>query len=186
MSAGANHNLGIKTNGTLWAWGRDNYRQLGDGTTTFSNSLSPVQIGAGTNWSIIEAGDLHSLGIKTDGTLWAWGNNNTVQLGDGTITARITPVHIGTGTSWANISTGDLHSLGIKTDGTLWAWGRNYYGQLGIGTTTDQKSPLEITIKPNPPSQYQICIPNFIKTVTEVNNIYFPGISYVEAPMTNG
>ena len=86
----------------------------------------------------------HFLGIKNDGTLWAWGYNGMGQLGDGSITNRATPVQVGTATNWVDFAVGAYHSLGIKSDGTLWAWGFNAWSSLGDGTNTDRHSPVQI------------------------------------------
>ncbi|MFP3670697.1 regulator, partial [Priestia sp. SIMBA_032] len=86
------HTLALKTNGTLWGWGRNNYGQLGDGTTTAKTI--PVQIGTATNWKSIDAGDHHSIGTKTNGMLWGWGYNQYGQLGDGTTMSKIEPTQI--------------------------------------------------------------------------------------------
>ena len=131
--------------GTLWAWGRSNVGQLGDGTIV--SKSSPIQIGALTTWSKIYSSKpgSHSLAIKTDGTLWAWGYNAQGQLGDGTIVSKSSPIQVGALTTWAEISTGSNHSLAIKTDGTLWSWGDNdAYGQLGDGTIVRKSSPIQV------------------------------------------
>jgi len=144
VSCGYQYGLAVRQDGTLWAWGRtDNNGSLGDGTTTAS--ASPIQIGTDTNWSKVYAGELHSMAIKTNGTLWAWGTNAWGYLGDGTQTSRNSPVQIGAGTDWASIALGDRHSLGIKTNGTLWAWGYNDQGQVGDGTSGNfRTSPVQI------------------------------------------
>jgi alpha-tubulin suppressor-like RCC1 family protein len=144
VSCGYQYGLAVRQDGTLWAWGRtDNNGSLGDGTTTAS--ASPIQIGTDTNWSKVYAGELHSMAIKTNGTLWAWGTNAYGYLGDGTQTSRNSPVQIGTGTDWASIALGDRHSLGIKTNGTLWAWGYNDQGQVGDGTSGNfRATPVQI------------------------------------------
>ena len=102
--AGLGHSLGIKTDGTLWAWGLNLYGQLGVTTTTtlqgFPVALVPVQVGTDSNWARIIPGIDATLVLKTDGTLWAWGHNNTGELGDGTTTDRPTPVRIGNRTDW--------------------------------------------------------------------------------------
>ncbi len=95
-------------------------------------------------WKTISAGTFHSLGIKTDGTLWAWGNNSNNQLGDGTSINKNTPVQIGTDTNWKKVFAAEKYSVAIKTDGTLWAWGNNQFGSLGDGTTTNRTTPTKI------------------------------------------
>ena len=92
----------------------------------------------------VAAEGYHSLLIKPDGSLWAWGRNDYGQLGDGTTTGSSSPVQVGTSTDWVTVISGLYHSLAIKSDGTLWAWGRNDYGQLGDGTTTDKSSPVQV------------------------------------------
>ncbi len=90
----------------------------------------------------LAVGWYHSLAIKTDGSLWAWGYNAWGQLGDGTTTDRWTPVRVLTGV--AAVSAGADHTVARKTDGSLWAWGANWYGQLGDGTTTNHLSPVPV------------------------------------------
>jgi alpha-tubulin suppressor-like RCC1 family protein len=99
---------------------------------------------ASIDWKMIDAGGYHSVGIKADGSLWAWGYNTSGQLGDGTNTDRSSPVQIGTATNWASIACGLYHTIATKTDGSLWAWGSNGEGQLGDGTTTSRTSPVPI------------------------------------------
>ena len=92
----------------------------------------------------ISAGHAHSVALKTDGSLWAWGNNSSGGLGDGTNIQRGTPVQIGANKDWLAISAGDVHSVALKTDGSLWAWGYNSNGQLGDGTNTNRNTPVQI------------------------------------------
>jgi alpha-tubulin suppressor-like RCC1 family protein len=126
----------------LYTWGHNYYGQLGDGT--MDEKTSPAKVGTATNWVQISTGYMHTIAIKSDGTLWAWGANWFGQLGDGTTTDRLSPVQIGTATNWSKVSVSYGHTIAIKTDGTLWAWGYNEYGQLGDSTTTDKLSPLKI------------------------------------------
>jgi alpha-tubulin suppressor-like RCC1 family protein len=137
------HTAAIKTDGTLWLWGNNDYGNLGDNTTI--RKSSPVQtIALGTNWKQVTCGSYHSAAIKTDGTLWLWGRNDVGQLGDNTRTDKSSPIQTVTGgTNWKQVACGYKHSAAIKTDGTLWLWGRNDVGQLGDNTRTDKSSPIQ-------------------------------------------
>ena len=95
-------------------------------------------------WQSVSAGDNHTVAIKTDGTLWAWGYNSNGQLGDLTNIDKNIQTQIGSATNWQSVSAGDNHTVAIKTDGTLWAWGYNSSGQLGNGTTLDKNTPTQI------------------------------------------
>ena len=142
ISAGY-HTAGIKSDGTLWIWGRNNVGQLGDNTLV--DKSSPVQtVTAGNNWRLVSCGSNHTAAIKTDGTLWVWGNNYQSQLGDNTTVSKSSPIQTITGgNSWVQVSCGTTHTAAIKTDGTLWTWGLNSEGQLGINTTTHRSSPVQ-------------------------------------------
>ncbi|UPQ79839.1 fibronectin type III domain-containing protein [Flavobacterium azooxidireducens] len=95
-------------------------------------------------WQTISAGYTHSVGIKTDGTLWAWGDNGYGQLGDATTTSKNTPTQIGSANNWESVSASGGFTIAIKVDGSLWAWGNNTFGQLGDGTTTNRTTPTLI------------------------------------------
>lgn len=142
LSSGLAYSHLIDSDGSLWAWGKNDVGQLGNGTTV--NRLTPVQIGSSNNWSQVSTKQSHSLAIKEDGTLWAWGENGYGQLGDGTNIDRHSPVQIGSDGDWAKVTAGFSSSFGIKTDGTLWAWGRNNSGVLGDGTNIDRLSPVQV------------------------------------------
>ncbi len=96
------------------------------------------------DWSKITAGGGHTLALKSDGTLWAWGYNAYGQLGNNSHVNRYAPVQVGSDDSWASLATGFSHSLALKNDGTLWAWGQNDNGQLGDGTTVERKIPVQV------------------------------------------
>lgn len=151
VSAGEEYSLATKIDGTLWAMGKNNSGELGDGTT--QTKRIPGKIGTDNNWQAISAGSSnggfsgHSLAIKTDGTLWAWGSDASGQIGNGSIITgnQLNPTQIQIpGGPWQSVSAGDEHSLAIKMDGTLWAWGSNADGQLGDGTTSNKTSPFSV------------------------------------------
>ena len=93
----------------------------------------------------IAPGDNHTIAIKADGTLWAWGYNNISQLGNNTVGGNVPyPFQVGSETSWRKCAAGNAHSLAIKADGTLWAWGGNVYGQQGTSNTNTHASPVQV------------------------------------------
>jgi len=144
ISAGSSHNLAIKTDGSLWAWGRNDAGELGDGSAT--DKLSPVKIM--TDVIAASAGSGHNLAIKADGSLWAWGLNDCGQIGDGAQSSeeeradRLKPVKIMD--DIAAVSAGNGHSLAVTKYGSLFAWGWNNNGQLGDGSAEDKHSPVKV------------------------------------------
>ena len=152
ISAGY-HCLAVKLNGTLWGWGVNGSGQLG--TNDRVTRSSPVQIGSSTNWSRVSTGaSALSLGVKTDGTLWAWGTNNNGQLGlneAGVFLYRSSPTQVGVATNWNKVSAGQFYSLATKTNGTLWSWGNNSSGGLGLNTATsyNRSSPTQVGVATN-------------------------------------
>ena len=135
--------LGLKTDGTLWAWGRNHKGQIGSNTVTTPGVSSPIQIGTDTTWGSEFSLVSHALAIKTDGTLWAWGENAYGGLAQNNTTLRSSPVQI-PGTTWSKVTTTNQANIATKTDGTLWAWGYNHRGQLGQNNTTPYSSPVQI------------------------------------------
>lgn len=122
VAGGNDHSLAIKTNGTLWSWGANEYGQLGDATNT--DRHTPVQIGSDTTWQAVAAGWTHSIAAKNDGSLWGWGSG---PLGDGTTTDRNTPVQSmfpdtqdsdsdGINDEWELFYFGDLTTAGATSD----------------------------------------------------------------------
>jgi alpha-tubulin suppressor-like RCC1 family protein len=144
VSAGENFSLGIKTDGTLWAWGQNSNR-LGLGLANLANQNLPTQVGTANDWATVSAGNVHSLAVKTNGTLWSWGNGQFGQLGNGVFNSATPNVtQVGTATDWLTVSAGNRFSLAIKTTGTLWSWGWNNVGQLGINNVIDQNLPVQV------------------------------------------
>jgi alpha-tubulin suppressor-like RCC1 family protein len=143
VACGANHTVAVRQDGTLWAWGQNANGQVGTGSAGGLQQV-PVQVGTATTWQSAAAGTSFTLAVRTDGSLWAWGDNAAGQLGDGTTTPHFTPARIGTATNWAYVAAGYGHVVALRTDGTLWTWGLNANGQLGNGTTTNRLTPLQV------------------------------------------
>jgi alpha-tubulin suppressor-like RCC1 family protein len=133
--------IALKTDGTLWAWGRNQYGEV-DPNIGITRS-SPIQIGALTTWSQIAGTSASILAIKTNGTLWAWGDGSFGTLGLGNVNPQSSPTQVGALTTWSQIAC-STSSFGIKTDGTLWAWGLNSFGTLGLGNVVSKSSPVQV------------------------------------------
>jgi len=139
--------LTVKTDGTLWCWGRNINGDLGQNQSGPTKVSSPVQI-PGTTWKYVTGGsaDFATAAIKTDGTLWAWGGNNFGPLGQNNRTSYSSPVQI-PGTTWDKIDGGASVFIATKTDGTLWSWGYANQGNLGLnaqGANASRSSPTQI------------------------------------------
>ena len=141
VSCGRSHTAAIKTDGTLWTWGRDHYGQLGIGVQT-SRSSPGTTVGGGTNWRQVSAGGRHTAAVKTDGTLWTWGTNLEGQLGEVAGNRSSPATTAGGGTTWKQVACGYNHTAAVKTDGTLWTWGQGQFGRIGDGTVTNRSSPV--------------------------------------------
>jgi alpha-tubulin suppressor-like RCC1 family protein len=146
ISVGPSTTASIKTDGTLWVWGRGLSGRLGNSAVT--NRSSPVQtFAAGNNWKDVSTNSYHTVAIKTDGTLWTWGANVFGQLGNnanGNLGSRSSPVQtFSAGTNWKQASAGFAHTAAIKTDGSLWVWGYNTAGELGNSSIIAASSPTQ-------------------------------------------
>jgi alpha-tubulin suppressor-like RCC1 family protein len=142
VSAGLDHTIALKSDGTVWAWGANLYGQLGDSTAP-STSFTPRKIPSLANVVAISAGNNHNLALKSDGTLWAWGNNSYGQVGNNSTSTVYNPVQVLTNVK--AISAGWLTSIALKNDGTVWVWGGDTYGQLGDGLSTQKNIPSQMT-----------------------------------------
>ena len=160
FSGGGIHSTVLKKDGKIWAWGDNDSRgfggQLGDGSTV--DSAVPVQTTQATELiavTAIAAGELHTVALKFDGTVWTWGNNERDQLGNGTsgtVNYEDSPVQIPDPADSSKpfsdvvqIASGVEHSLTLKSDDTVWAWGANPDGQLGNGTQDDSDIPVQVS-----------------------------------------
>lgn len=141
----------IKTDGTLWVWG-SNFQSGSAGLGTYDDLgyFTPRQVGTDANWAKVSAGSGFTAAVKTDGTLWTWGENQGGKLGvtnpDNSYKTNV-PIQVGTETNWFNIFAQNISSaFAIKTDGTLWAWGNNgiYLGYPNATDNNNYRSPKQV------------------------------------------
>ncbi|QOY85751.1 RCC1-like domain-containing protein [Paludibaculum fermentans] len=144
VSTSASHGLAIRQDSTVWSWGVGAFGLLGDGVTTAHVVVSPRQIPGLSGVVAVSAGYFHSLALKSDGTVWAWGSNTSGQLGNGTTSDNGTPMQVAGLTGITSIAAGRSHSLARRNDGAVFVWGDNTFGQLGDGTQTDRWTPVRL------------------------------------------
>ena len=161
VSAGDFHSLAIDQDGNTWAWGRNDYGQLGNGKTSGTNAnptpssvlLDPKHASTVLKAVQVSAGGSLSLAIDQDGNTWAWGHNDYGQLGNGSRSdlrnpvpnsVLLNPKDTSTVLKAVQVSAGWAHSLAVDTNGNAWAWGQNNYGKLGNNTTSNQYSPVKV------------------------------------------
>ena len=144
VSVGGNHSTVVRTDGTMWSWGCNANGQLGDNTVV--SKSSPVSVVGGfTDWCQVSVGCTHTAAVRTNGTIWSWGNNGNGQLGNDTISTRSSPVSVVGGfTDWCQVSAGGFHTAAVRTNGTIWSWGVNQCGRLGDNTTVNKSSPVSV------------------------------------------
>ena len=134
---------GAKSTGELISgWGYNEYGQLGIGS--YTDAKSPSAFSAPGSFVGIASGSIHTLALRSDGTVWAWGRNSNGQLGLGSLTSSVAPRMIPGLPRVVTIATGYDHSLAITADGALWTWGGNFTGQLGIGNKNDSPVPMKV------------------------------------------
>jgi alpha-tubulin suppressor-like RCC1 family protein len=155
VACGTYNTLAIKQDGALWAWGLNDYGQLGQGTIDSRAHAAPTQVGHAHDWVTVSCGYGDGFAVKRDGTLWAWGNNCDMggNLGLGPYDWRTTsgawfdewsPTRVGHASDWTAVHYGYFHGLALKKDGTLWGWGGNFYGALGTGKATFRWAPAKV------------------------------------------
>lgn len=145
VQIGGAHAMALQADGSLWGWGINVTGAGAVGAGPQGYVASPILVGTNYQWKAVALDGTSTMAIRSDSSLWAWGNNSSGQLGDGTLTSRSRPVHVGTDTNWTTIAMGERHSLAIRADGTLWAWGENNDGQLGTGgKTTGSTTPVQV------------------------------------------
>jgi alpha-tubulin suppressor-like RCC1 family protein len=165
ISCGDTFTVAVKNDGTVYAWGLNNVGQLGYGSYNATSGhadyqkTSPIQVLNLTGIDSVSSGREHTLALKNDGTVWAWGEGrNSGRLGDGFELIRATPVQVvgsgGIGTQLTGITAivaGGYQSHALKAnDGTVWSWGVNGQGQLGNGTLVKSIIPVQVKISSSP------------------------------------
>ncbi|MEO5331963.1 MAG: Ig-like domain-containing protein [Magnetococcus sp. YQC-5] len=138
------HNAVVRSNGTVWTWGLNKKGQLGQGIVS-EVSYIPAQVNNLSGVQMVQVGETHTVVLKSDGTVWTWGENSSGQLGNGTLVDSLVPVQVTGLTSVTSIASGNHFVLALKSDGTVWAWGENNSGIVGNGTTTNQTTPVKVT-----------------------------------------
>ncbi len=143
IAAGDFHSIALLGVGSVWAWGHNDHGQLGNNNTG-TDSSQPVQAKGLAGVVAIAAGAAHSLAVRSDGTVWAWGDNSSGELGNNSTTDSPVPVQVHNLTNVVAVAAGGNHSLALRGDGTVWAWGENPWGQLGDSTATDRHEPVQV------------------------------------------
>src|SRR3546814_16764713 len=121
----------------MWSWGNHTFTRLGTGSTVAVDELDPVQIGGTSDWRMVAAGYKNNAAIKSDGSLWTWGNNESLQLGKGSTGSVRTPTQIGAD-SWRMVAATHEHVLAIKSAGPPRSWGQSQ-GSPGLGQSRSEE-----------------------------------------------
>lgn len=148
--SGANsgyHTCAVRANGSAWSWGMNIGGQLGNADTVYRSSPVSV-VGGFSDWVQVSAGSRFSIGLRANGSLWAWGRNGYGQLGNADTVYRSSPVSVVGGFSdWTQVSAGLFHAAAVRANGTIWTWGNNNEGRLGInlaGSSAHRSSPVSV------------------------------------------
>lgn len=144
VSSGSQTAYALKSDGTVWAWGDNYYGQLGNGSSA-ATSATPVQVKNITGITAIAGGLANGYALRSDQTVWSWGDNNSGQLGNNSTTPSTVPVQVSGLTAATAIAAGGRVAFASRSDGTVRAWGANDSGQLGNGTTTNAKTPVQVS-----------------------------------------
>ncbi len=146
--ASESHSVALRNDGTVWSWGRNNLGQLGRDDSINGDGHIPNPVPGLSDIVGLSLGRNHTLALKNDGTVWAWGDNTRGQIGNGVASVQpvAVPFQIPGLTNIRLVAAGSLHSLAVGNDGIVWAWGDNTQGQLGQGATgiLPGKTPVQV------------------------------------------
>ncbi|OGC24008.1 hypothetical protein A3J90_01930 [candidate division WOR-1 bacterium RIFOXYC2_FULL_37_10] len=164
LGCGGRFSVALKTDGTVWVWGSNTEQVLGPKHTEEEMIAYAIQVEVPEVVTAIAAGDLHILALTKDGNVYAWGNNDSGQLGTGSVGGRHpNPTKVNLPFPVVAIAAGTLHSLAVDKNGNVWVWGHNLYGELGRPSDNDGTEPSPI----------RIVLPPKIKAVAVVGGLYF-------------
>lgn len=141
VSAGQGHTCGIRTDGSLWCWGRNGPPVLGLPAGSPGQIRQPTRVGTDTDWMQVVATQSSTCALKAGGQLWCWGSSYDAVIG----TREISGIErVGSESDWRAVSNETFTVCGLKTSNALWCWGRNDEGQLGTGNTDSVYTPVRI------------------------------------------
>ena len=145
IACGGFHTIALKSDGTVWTWGKNDTGQLGVDNKTDTYKAAPVQVNGISDIIAIKGGAGYTIALKSDGSVWIWGDNKNGQLGDGTVWSRNIPVKVEGLNNVIAIAGGGFHAIALNTTNSVYAWGSNEWGQLGEGTTTNRNTPVQVS-----------------------------------------
>lgn len=143
IAAGARHSVAVAADGSVWAWGSNEFRQLGQEGVEFL--AVPTKVAGLSGITRIRTHYNHNIALDANGNAWAWGAGSTGQLGDGSTASRATPVRIESLSGLLAAEPGLSHTLAVSRDGQLLAWGESLAGQLGLTVDTDRTLPTAVS-----------------------------------------
>jgi alpha-tubulin suppressor-like RCC1 family protein len=144
VSVGKYHSCAVTESGSAYCWGKNDNGQLGNGSTSYSQS-TPVLVSGLSNVVAVSAGGWHSCARTDSGQVLCWGDNTDGQLGDGSTSNRNTPVAVSNLSNVVQLTAGSSHSCALNGIGKAVCWGYNLYGQLGNGSTSNSKTPVDVS-----------------------------------------
>jgi alpha-tubulin suppressor-like RCC1 family protein len=148
VAAGGRHDLALLANGTVVAWGDDTFGELGNGSASSNgDSEHPIPVKGLSGVTAVAAGEAHSLALLANGTVMAWGDNRSGQLGTGATRSSAVPVPVPGLSGVTAIAAGSEFSLALLANGTVMAWGTNGNGQLGDGQNGIQQASSDVPVR---------------------------------------